>query len=89
MKISVFSLCAVAAAVLMAGSTVTHGPHLLPLRRTIGHFRRSLRPTVPTVQSKDWVRNPIDAFVLSKLEARGLKAVARRGPVTLLRRREL
>lgn len=30
-------------------------------------------PAVPEVQQKDWVRTPIDAFILSKLEAKGLK----------------
>jgi hypothetical protein len=29
-------------------------------------------PAIPTVLQTDWVRNPIDAFVLSKLESRGL-----------------
>ncbi|MDB5986923.1 MAG: hypothetical protein JWR16_1976 [Nevskia sp.] len=30
-------------------------------------------PTVPTVKNKQWVRTPIDAFVLAKLEAKGIK----------------
>ena len=32
------------------------------------------RPDVPAVQQKDWVRTPIDAFILTKLEERGLQA---------------
>ncbi|MBM3783677.1 MAG: DUF1553 domain-containing protein [Acidobacteria bacterium] len=39
-------------------------------------------PAVPAVKSKEWVRNPIDAFVLSKLEEKGLTPappVSRRG----------
>ncbi|MEE2827347.1 MAG: DUF1549 domain-containing protein, partial [Planctomycetota bacterium] len=31
------------------------------------------RPSQPAVQRSDWVRNPIDLFVLAKLEANGLK----------------
>lgn len=31
------------------------------------------RPEVPQVKQVDWVRNPIDAFVLAKLEGMGLK----------------
>lgn len=31
------------------------------------------RPTDPLVSDKSWVRTPIDAFVLAKLEAKGLK----------------
>ena len=30
-------------------------------------------PVVPQVAQKEWVRNPIDAFVLAKIEAKGLK----------------
>jgi len=31
------------------------------------------RPAEPSVNDKNWVRNPIDAFVLAKLEAKGIK----------------
>ena len=31
------------------------------------------RPTQPAVRRSDWVRNPIDRFVLAKLEATGLE----------------
>jgi mono/diheme cytochrome c family protein len=31
------------------------------------------RPTVPEVKNKAWVRNAIDAFILAKLEAKGLQ----------------
>jgi hypothetical protein len=30
-------------------------------------------PAAPQVAQKDWVRNPIDAFVLARIEAKGLK----------------
>ncbi|MSQ96577.1 MAG: DUF1549 domain-containing protein [Gemmataceae bacterium] len=30
------------------------------------------RPALPDVKNKGWVRNPIDAFILAKLEAKGL-----------------
>jgi mono/diheme cytochrome c family protein len=30
------------------------------------------RPTLPAVKNEAWVRNPIDAFILAKLEAKGL-----------------
>ena len=30
------------------------------------------RPQVPSVQASDWVNNPIDAFILAKLEANSL-----------------
>ncbi|MFO0889506.1 MAG: PSD1 and planctomycete cytochrome C domain-containing protein [Isosphaeraceae bacterium] len=36
-------------------------------------FRRPARPELPSVRRADWVRNPIDAFVLKRLEAAGLE----------------
>jgi hypothetical protein len=35
-------------------------------------FQPIRRPGVPETTRRDWVRNPVDAFVLSRLEARGL-----------------
>src|SRR5262249_38288008 len=35
-------------------------------------FRPPARPNTPNVKNRDRVRNPIDAFVLAKLEAKGL-----------------
>ena len=36
-------------------------------------FIRPVRPAVPEVKQQAWVRNPIDAFVLARLEQNGLK----------------
>jgi hypothetical protein len=80
-----FSAVCLSAVVLMAGSTVTTDP-FTPAQKKHWAFQKVTRPTVPTVQAKDWVRNPIDAFVLSKLEARGLKPSPAADRVTLLRR---
>ena len=35
-------------------------------------FQSVKRPAIPAVKDKAWVRNPIDAFILAKLEAKGL-----------------
>ncbi|HKD38498.1 MAG TPA: DUF1549 domain-containing protein, partial [Pirellulales bacterium] len=43
------------------------------------------RPPVPTVKKADWVKNPIDAFVLAKLEAKGLQPSPRAEKLALLR----
>lgn len=45
-----------------------------------------VRPTTPTVQQTDWVRNPIDAFVLARLEREELKPAAPASKEQLLRR---
>lgn len=44
------------------------------------------RPAIPEVKDKTWVRTPIDAFILAKLEAKGLKPVAPADKAALCRR---
>jgi hypothetical protein len=44
------------------------------------------RPAVPTVKTKGWVRNPIDSFVLARIEAAGLKPSPEADRYTLARR---
>ena len=45
-----------------------------------------VRPSIPQVKNEKWVRNPIDAFVLSRLEREGLKPSPEATKETLLRR---
>ena len=49
-------------------------------------FTTPVRPTLPAVKEKDWVRNPIDAFILSRLEKEGLQPVGEADRRTLIRR---
>ncbi len=49
-------------------------------------FHAPVKPGVPAVKNKAWVRNPIDAFVLSKLETKGWKPATRASDADLLRR---
>src|SRR5262245_15648538 len=49
-------------------------------------FRRPSRPQVPTVKNQPWVRTPIDAFVLAKLEEKRLTASPRADKRALIRR---
>ncbi len=44
------------------------------------------RPALPPVQQADWVRNPIDQFVLARLEAANLAPSPQADPYTLIRR---
>ncbi len=44
------------------------------------------KPAVPAVKDAGWVRNPIDAFVLSKLESKGLVPTPAVGAESYLRR---
>jgi hypothetical protein len=44
------------------------------------------RPEQPTVQQKDWPKNPIDFHALAKMESNGLRPSQEAGPYVLLRR---
>ncbi len=44
------------------------------------------RPTVPRVRNRAWARNPIDRFILARLEKEGLEPSPETDRVTLLRR---
>ena len=49
-------------------------------------FQPIRQPVTPVVQQKDWVRNPIDAFVLARMESDGLTPGAEASPQALVRR---
>jgi Protein of unknown function (DUF1553)/Protein of unknown function (DUF1549)/Concanavalin A-like lectin/glucanases superfamily/Planctomycete cytochrome C len=44
------------------------------------------RPDVPPVKDESWARNPIDRFILARLESEGLKPSAEADKATLVRR---
>jgi hypothetical protein len=75
----------VALALLVATAALRAEP---PAEGKDGHW--SLRPVtrqlVPAVRDAAWVRNPIDAFVLAKLEGQGLAPSAAADSRTLIRR---
>jgi hypothetical protein len=52
-------------------------------------FQTPVRPGLPAVSRADWVRNPIDAFVLARLDAEGLTPSPEADRLTLLRRLSL
>ena len=52
-------------------------------------FKPPVRPKIPAVNNTRWPRNPIDAFVLAKLERENLTPSAEADKVTLLRRLSL
>ena len=49
-------------------------------------FTTPVRPTPPDVKNGDWIRNPIDAFILSRLEKDGLSPANEADKRTLIRR---
>ena len=52
-------------------------------------FTTPVRPTPPEVKNGDWVRTPIDAFILSRLEKEGLQPANEADKRTLIRRLSL
>ena len=54
--------------------------------RQFWSFKPPTRPAAPSVQHVDRVRNPIDAFVLARLEAKGLSLSPQASKTTLIRR---
>ena len=49
-------------------------------------FQPVTKPTVPEVKNRAWVKTPIDAFVLAKLEEKGLQPNPAANPEAFLRR---
>ncbi len=49
-------------------------------------FTPPQRPELPQVQREDWVKNPIDRYVLAQQERRGLTPSPQADPTTLVRR---
>ena len=69
------------------GNLIQHGPPVVDeAARNFWAFRPVSRPAVPTVNNASWVRNPIDAFILAKLEEKGLLPAASTDKTALLRR---
>ena len=57
-----------------------------PSKRDHWAFKPAVRPTVPAVKNRTWPRNPIDNFVLARLEAENLAPSQPADRVTLIRR---
>ena len=49
-------------------------------------FTTPVRPTPPDIKNGDWVRNPIDTFILSRLEKEDLQPASEADKRTLIRR---
>jgi hypothetical protein len=58
----------------------------LKARAQYWSFRPIKKVTPPAVKRKEWVRNPVDAFILAKLESKGLTPAPPTDKYTLLRR---
>ncbi|HLK58529.1 MAG TPA: PSD1 and planctomycete cytochrome C domain-containing protein [Chthonomonadaceae bacterium] len=69
-----------------ASANATPGPSFTDAQRKFWSFQPIVKPAVPIVKNRSWVKSPIDAFVLAPLEAKGLKPAPPADKRTLIRR---
>jgi hypothetical protein len=60
-----------------------------PQERKHWSLQKVTRPQPPAVRNTGWVRNPIDAFILAELQAKGIAPSPAADKITLLRRASL
>ena len=65
------------------------GAAIPPAASTHWAYRPVVRPDAPVVRQKAWVRTPIDAFVLARLEGKGLAPSPEADRATFIRRATL
>jgi hypothetical protein len=73
-------LAVLVSAELLAAETFTQR------QRQFWSFQKVLPRTPPAVKNETWTHNPIDRFILAKLEAKGIAPNAAADKITLLRR---
>jgi hypothetical protein len=62
---------------------------ITPEQRAFWSFQPVRKPLQPKFKDRSWIKSPIDAFILAKLEAHGLKPVGPADKTTLIRRASL
>src|SRR5215471_10533494 len=65
---------------------IDQGPEWAAKSATHWSFQKVKRPATPAVKNPAWVRNPIDSFILARLDSEGIAPSAEAGQLTLLRR---
>ena len=81
-------LIVLAAVYAAAPSTPAHKPFTESQKRWWA-FQPVVKPALPTVKNTSWVRNPVDAFILARLEDKGLSPSPPADKITLIRRASL
>jgi len=78
-----FLICGILAP---AGRIAAGDPDWSAPKKNHWAWKAPARPALPAVKNNAWVRNPIDAFILAKLETAGLKPAEPASRAQLLRR---
>src|SRR5437588_9652010 len=79
-------LLGIVAVALLPAAEPLDEPALTAKDREHWSFKPPVRPKTPPVSDPAWVRNPIDAFVLARLDKAGLKPSPALERAALLRR---
>jgi hypothetical protein len=80
------SLCAGLTSLLLAADASTKKDPFTARQRAFWSFQKVKRTDPRAVQDAAWARNPIDTFILAKLESKGLRPNPAADRITLLRR---
>jgi len=75
-----------AATLCLRAANIDHGKVKDPSNKNLWSLKPVEAPKAPKVKNDEQVKNPIDAFVLAKLEEKGLKLSPEADKVTLIRR---
>jgi hypothetical protein len=75
-----------AGVVLRPASTAAADKQFTDAQRKFWAFQKVVKPDIPSVKAKGWVRTPIDAFILANLEAKNLKPNPPADKLALIRR---
>ena len=78
-----------AAAVALMAVPQAPSKDFTPQQRRWWAFQKVVKPAVPITKDRTWVRNDMDAFILAKLEEKGIKPAPPADKITLLRRATL
>src|SRR5205085_761561 len=73
----------------IADEAASTEPSISENEREHWSFRPLANPEAPEVQKKDWPRNPIDNFILARIEKADLSPAPPADRVTLIRRATL
>src|SRR5262249_36729365 len=69
-----------------AGDLKTQDIDVVKARKNHWAFRPMTNPPVPAVREPAWARNPVDRFILARLQAKGIHPVGSADRLTLVRR---
>ena len=82
-------LCACMAAIAADNEATNTAKWTQPSAQGHWAYQPVQRPSTPSVQNQNWVRSPIDAFVLARMEAKGVKPSPDADRAALIRRATL